>query len=688
MFTLKHPLGKKAFLILLALVAQHVLVTQDARASQDVRGAAVDLTELSLEQLLTVEVSSASKHLQRAGDAPSAVQVISREEIRLHGWRTLSEALVSLPGIYISNDRGYDYLGARGFQIPGDYNTRFLLLIDGQRNNDNIFQQALTGTEGWVDMSVVERIEYIPGPGSAIYGSNAMFGVINVITRSAAKTAENQVGTYVSQLGLTGVNVMTSRTMADNDTGLVLQFSAEHQSGRDQTYTDPLGQLFRANGSPATDGIAHGLDYGNNRHMMVRIDHGEWNFKLLNHERNVTPSSALYLTVFDDPSLKLNDGGTQFIASVQHEISAASSAYVRLGYTDWHYRATYPYLDAVQGYYRNYDDNRGQILDGEFRYQLESGKHHLLAGMEFSRDLMARQHNYYSIDPALLNTTNLNINPLVQHSALFIEDEWRFTNSWLLNLGLRQDNITGSASSHSPRLGLIWQPTSAWTAKLLIGRAFRSPNAYESQFIVTPIYLNNPNLKPETIRTTEGVLEWLGKNQTRWQFSLFENRINNLIQQVNTGAGLQYQNLGTIQAKGWELGMEKSGSGGLKLRTSISNSHVYGSQGATPSNVANWIAKASLSAPAFNSAAYLAMEAQAISRRDYLRNGLSYAVRSEILVNATVTFPDLWTHGLQGQLRISNLLNRDIQHPSSSEIPSPTVPQNGRNLMAKLEYAF
>jgi outer membrane receptor protein involved in Fe transport len=683
MFTLRHLRGEFTLLVFVL-----VLVPLRAQATP------VDLTELSLEQLLTVEVSSASKHLQRAGDAPSAVQVISREEIRLHGWRTLSEALVSLPGIYISNDRGYDYLGARGFQIPGDYNTRFLLLIDGQRNNDNIYQQALTGSEGWLDMSVVERIEYIPGPGSAIYGSNAMFGVINVITRSAAKTAESRVGTYVSQLGLTGVNVMTSRTMADNDTGLVLQFSAEHQSSRDQTYTDPLGQLIRSDGTRSPDGVAHGLDFGNNRHMMMRIDHGEWSFKLLNHERNVTPSSALYLTVFDDPSLKLNDGGTQLTASLQHDISSASSLYARLGYTDWHYRATYPYFDQPppngnnQGYYHNYDDNRGQMLDGEFRYQLKSGKHHLLAGLEFARDLLARQHNYYSIDPATLGTANMNINPLVQHNALFIEDEWRFTDSWLLNLGLRQDNITGSASSRSPRLGLIWQPTAAWTAKLLIGRAFRSPNSYESQFNVGTIYLSNPGLRSETIRTTEGVLEWLGNNLTRWQFSLYDNQLGNLIQQVNTGAGLQYQNRGTERVTGWELGMEKTSSGNLKLRTSIANGHAYGSQGSTPSNVANWIAKASLSAPAFNSAAYLAMEAQAISRRSYVWNALTYEVPSEISVNATVTFPDLWTHGLQAQLRITNLLNRKIQHPASSETPSPTVPLDGRNLMAKLEYAF
>src|SRR3989338_1479998 len=228
MFTLRQRHGQLAILMLLGF------------ASQQARAAPVDLTELSLEQLLAVEVSSASKYSQRTTDAPSAVQVISGEDIRLHGWRTLSEALASLSGIYFNNDRVYDFLGARGFQISGDYNTRFLLLVDGQHNNDNIYQQALAGSEGWLVMSVVERIEYIPGPGSAIYGSNAMFGVINVITRRAGKTAKSQVGTHVSKLGLSGVNVMTSQQISD--TGLLLQYSAEHQSGRDRTYTDPAGQ--------------------------------------------------------------------------------------------------------------------------------------------------------------------------------------------------------------------------------------------------------------------------------------------------------------------------------------------------------------------------------------------------------------------------------------------------------------
>jgi outer membrane receptor protein involved in Fe transport len=682
MFTFMQRKYKLAFLILFGLAAQDV-------AAQDIPAAQVDLTGLSLEQLLTVEVSSASKYSQPIMDAPSAVQIISREEIQLHGWRTLGEALANLPGLYINNNRTYDILGARGFQIPGDLNTRFLLLIDGQRNNDNIYQQAMIGSEGWLDISVVERIEYIPGPGSAIYGSNAMFGVINVITRSAGKNDQSLVGTYVSQLGLSGVNVMTSKNLASS--GVIFQFSTEHKSGRDQAYpyTD---NLIRSDGSPATDGISHGLDTMENRHLMIRIDHGEWNFKLINHERTDTPSTAHSWTIFDDPSLEINDGGTQLMASLMHDISPTSSLYARVGYTDWHYRATYPYYDSVEGYYHNYDDVQGQTLDGEFRYLLEKNDHHLLAGLEFSHDIKASQHNYYSIDPALLGAADVNIDPLAQRRGLFVQDEWRFSQAWLLSMGVRLDQATDEESSTSPRLGLIWQPAPDWTAKLLAGRAYRSPNGFESQYTDGLGYLDNANLQPETIRTMEGVLEWLDNNRTHWQLSVYQNILSNLIQQVDTGGSgtgpFQFQNVGWTQVQGMELGLEKITPSNFKLRASISGNHASNDTGTAQDNSPRWTGKTSLSTPLIGHSSYLAAELQAIGNRCFSWNGMPYEVPTQVLVNATVTFPNVWTQGLQVQFRVTNLFDRDMQNPASETIPFPMVPQYGRNLLAKLEYAF
>jgi outer membrane receptor for ferrienterochelin and colicin len=670
--------------LLTALVC--ALAVQTAQADE------LDLTELSLEQLLEVKVTSASKYEQRASEAPSAVQVISREEIERHGWRTLSDALVTLPGLYISNDRAYDYLGARGFLIPGDYNTRFLLLVDGQRNNDNIYQQALMGTDGWLDMSVIERIEYIPGPGSAIYGSNAMFGVINVITRSAGKTPQRLVSTHVSQDGYAGVNMLASQAIGssenDKGTGLLMQYSNEYKAGRDRSYTDPLGNLFRSDGSAATDGVAHDLDQGRNQRLFLRVDRGEWSIRLLNHERITIPSSALYLTVFDDPALKITDAGSQVSVSVQHELSSDSSVYARLGYADWSYLATYGFLDPGIGYYKNYDDTHGQILDGELRYQAQIGAHHLLTGLEFAHDLLSRQQNFYSVDPALLATSNVDINTPSQRYGVFVQDEFRISDSWLLSLGLRQDTSSNSEASQSPRLGLIWHVNEAWTAKFLSGRAFRSPNSYEAEYSNGIYYLSNPALKAETVQTTEGVIEWRSNSETRWQLSLYQNRLNNLIQQVDTGSGLQYQNGAWAQVQGLELGVEKNTSDNLKMRASIAASHVENASAAPQDNSPEWISKASMSMPVFGNRVYLAAEIQLIGARSYIWNNTPYSVPNEALANATATFPDVLTKGLQAQLRISNLFNSDIQHPAANEMPTPVIPQNGRTLMASLSYAF
>ena len=89
-----------------------------------------ELSTLPLESLMEVTmVTSASRFAQRVSEAPSAVSVLTSQDVREHGWRTLGDALATLPGLYVSSDRNYDYLGARGFLRPGDYDSRFLLPV-------------------------------------------------------------------------------------------------------------------------------------------------------------------------------------------------------------------------------------------------------------------------------------------------------------------------------------------------------------------------------------------------------------------------------------------------------------------------------------------------------------------------------------------------------------------------------
>jgi iron complex outermembrane receptor protein len=659
-------------------------------AAQVAQAADADLEELSLEQLLEVKVVSASKFEQRGRDAPSAVQVISREEIQRHGWRTLTEALNTLPGLYVSNDKAYDFQGARGFQIPGDYNTRFLLLVDGQRNNDNIYQSALTGVAGWLDLSAVERIEYIPGPGSALYGSNAMFGVINVITRQGEAKGGNQAALRLSRLWGNGINLTSSQTFkgSGQDTRVFLQFSADNKTGRDQRYDDPLGQLLLADGSVSPDGVAHGLDNGRNQRFMARIDQGEWSLRLINHDSTRHPSSAPYGSLFNDPAFGVTDSGTQVQLSFEHALSDHSSLNARVGYTDFIYRGSYAYLDAGLGYYLNFDDARGQTLDGELSYQWRGGAHRVVAGVALSRDLQASQKNFNSVPAASLGTADVDINTLVNRSALFVQDTWQLHERLALSAGLRLDSATGQDATTSPRLAAIWQAAPDWTLKLLAGRAYRAANAYESQFGNGTIYLSNPSLQGETIRTTEGVVEWRSSEGTRWQVSLYQNQLDKLISQIDTGSGLQFQNQGSTTVKGAELGLEQQQASGLLWRASVAFNQASSSLTASVDNSPRWLAKASASAPVWQGRMTLAGELQAIGPRDYTWNASPYAVPTEVLANLTATYPNLLRKGLTGQLRISNLFDHAIAHPASAEILIPTVPQPGREFSATLTYAF
>ena len=152
-----------------------------------------DLTALPLEQLMRLEVVTASRFPQRLSQAPGSVTVITADDIRLYGHRTLADVLRSVPGVHVSYDRNYSYIGVRGLATTGDYNSRVLLLIDGVRANDNIYDQASLGTDFPVDLDLVERIEFAHGPGSSVYGGNALLGVINVITGIA-----ESIGTEMS----------------------------------------------------------------------------------------------------------------------------------------------------------------------------------------------------------------------------------------------------------------------------------------------------------------------------------------------------------------------------------------------------------------------------------------------------------------------------------------------------------
>src|SRR5262245_48354426 len=173
----------------LAIILASCLLGPAIEAADKVKPAAATGThpdpgeEMILFQDLP-SVFGASKYEQKPSEAPASISIITSEEIQKFGYRTLSEILRSVRGFFTTYDRNYSYIGTRGFDRPGDYDTRVLLLLDGHRVNDNVYDQASIGTESLIDIESIDRVEVIRGPSSSLYGTDAFFAVINVITRS------------------------------------------------------------------------------------------------------------------------------------------------------------------------------------------------------------------------------------------------------------------------------------------------------------------------------------------------------------------------------------------------------------------------------------------------------------------------------------------------------------------------
>jgi outer membrane receptor for ferrienterochelin and colicins len=205
-----HGQAGTAHLRLTFCLGLFLLLSNPMRTFAQGAPASKNLLDMSLEELLSLRIESvygASGFKQKVTEAPASVTIVTADEIRKHGYRTLADILRTVTGLYVTYDRNYSYLGVRGDGLPGQYNNSISLLIDGHRLNDNVFEGNLIGTDFLLDVDLIDRVEVIRGPNSSLYVASAFLGVINIITKggqdlqkvSAAGTVGSN-GTYQGRL--------------------------------------------------------------------------------------------------------------------------------------------------------------------------------------------------------------------------------------------------------------------------------------------------------------------------------------------------------------------------------------------------------------------------------------------------------------------------------------------------------
>ena len=633
-----------------------------------------ELAGLPLEQLVELQVTSASRFSQTVADAPSAVVVLTAQDIRDFGWRTLADALASLPGLYVNNDRNYSYLGARGFLRPGDYDSRFLLLVDGVRTNDSVYDQASIGSEGLLDMDMVQRIEYVPGPGSAVYGSNALFGVINVITKSGSAMAGPQASVLAGSYGERAARVSYG-WHAQDGTDLLLSASSSRRDGQDLYF----GEYHQ----PGSDGVAHGLDFDRAHRLFAKAARGPWTVSAGYVARTKGVPTGSFGALFDTANQTRD---TQSFAKVAFDLPLAVGADLAVlahwGRADYQGIGSYP-GDAGQALV-NVDGDHAAWHGASAQLTFDSiPDHKIVAGVDLQRNARRDQFSYYREPYELF----LDDRRSDSRSGVFVQDEWRLRPGLLLNAGLRYDRDSNAGGQFHPRLALMYRATPDSTIKLIYGTAYRAPNAYELYYGYPGEggQQANPDLEAERISTRELIVERRLDANGLARLSLFNYRMRGLISQgVQPDSGLlMFANIERAVASGAEVAYERQFGRGLRLRASFAMQHADDGNNAQLVNSPRRLAKLNLALPVPALKARLGAELQCGSARLTQNSKVGGHCVSNVVATSSGLLPRS-----ELSLALYNVFDARYADPAGPVFVQEALARQSRTLAAKLSYGF
>lgn len=471
----------------------------------------------ALAQTEDTMVVTASGFQQRIQDSPATISVIPRQQLETRAYRDVTDALKDVPGVVVTGGGSSSDISIRG--MSSKYT---MILIDGKRvdtrgtrpNSDN------AGIEqGWLPpLQAIERIEVVRGPMSSLYGSDAMGGVINIITRKTSTTK-----------AWTGSLQGDATIQEDRDSGDIYQTNA-YAAG---PLIDGLLGL-RVNGLFSHRGEDHFVNGFNEQRMrsgtavfsLTPDEKNDFDFEIGRslQDRNSTPGKSVATENCRKGVCKPN--------------SSSDNLYTRNNYSITH-NGYYDFGNSTSYIQREETNNPGRNMKMyntifNTQTQFDLGSHMLNLGGQYRYEKLSDGGNQLEAADGLDQLTRWSW-------ALFAEDEWALTNDFSLTTGIRMDQDQNYGSHWTPRMYGVWHLTEQWTVKGGVSAGYRSPDLRQSSAnwgqitgggVSNGIIVGNPNLKPEKSISEEVGILWDNQEGLNAGITLYNTDFKDKITEV------------------------------------------------------------------------------------------------------------------------------------------------------------
>ena len=546
------------------------------------------------EQLVSIATGSP----RPVSKAPAVATVITAEDIKATGATDLSEALEAVPGLHVSRNGllWQPLYSIRG--ILSQYNPEVLVMVNGIPLTNGFYGNR-GQLMGGFPVEHISRIEVIRGPGSALYGAEAVSGVINIVGKSASEIAGTEAGlragsfrTYagwVQHGGKWGEADVAAYLRLGRTAGFGGTVAADAQSALDSTFGTHASQApgpvnvgydsidarldlalgkwrLRVGHVDRSDlgtgsGIADALDPTTRGHGSYTNLDLTWHDAKFGENWDVSVQGSYYDIAETNTDVTLFPPGSALPFALPGGSSSTIGMVGRPQHWERHQRLD---LAALYSAFERHKLRIGAGYSVIDLYKVTETKNFTFSGIApICLDLACGMATATQANGLLFLPPHLR-----RSLYAYVQDEWLIAPDWTLTAGLRTDHFSDFGTTTNPRVALVWDTAYNLTSKLMFGRAFRAPSFVEQYTVNNPVAQGNPNLKPETIDTSELAFSWQAAANLKTGLNLFHYRMKDVIRWVtnaNPTTGSTAQNAGNQHGSGLELDFAWDAADDLRL---------------------------------------------------------------------------------------------------------------------------